>query len=419
MKNNLEFVFLGGVFPKELEEEINKKSKGAMQNAANVFQWNIIKGLEEHLKKPLKLFNYMFIGSYPKRYKDFYIKKSKFRHTSGAKDINIGFLNITVFKQVIKTFAINRSLKSWLNENNKNNKIIFVYSYCFIKSLKYIKQKNSNVHICLILPDLPVFTNLDKKPVWLWQVINRLSNYNLKKALKYVDSYVLLTKNMSDFLGLQYKPFIVLEGMIDPNEFYPDIKKNYNKNKITILYAGTLTYDYGILNLIKAFIKLKEKNLELIICGEGEVKGKVEEYSRKDSRIKYLGRLTHEETLIKEREATILVNPRSEIGEYTKYSFPSKILEYLATGNLVMCYKLEGIPKEYDDYLIYIDKEKTKNDYTNLKNKLEEVTSYEYNEIIRLGNRGKRFVFNNKTYIDQTYRIIKMVFENDNVEKLY
>ena len=38
----MKVLFLGGVFPKDLEIEIKDKSKGIVQYAANKLQWNLI-----------------------------------------------------------------------------------------------------------------------------------------------------------------------------------------------------------------------------------------------------------------------------------------------------------------------------------------------------------------------------------------
>ena len=51
---------------------------------------------------------------------------------------------------------------------------------------------------------------------------------------------------------------------------------------------------------------------------------------------------------------TALINPRTAQGVFTRYSFPSKTLEYMRSGKPVLCCKLEGIPDEYDPYLRYI-----------------------------------------------------------------
>ena len=65
----MEILYLGGLFPKETEEEIINNSIGSIQNAANNLQWEIAKGLEENMESPISLLNSLYIGSYPKRYK--------------------------------------------------------------------------------------------------------------------------------------------------------------------------------------------------------------------------------------------------------------------------------------------------------------------------------------------------------------
>jgi len=70
----MDLLFLTGIFPKEKETEILENSKGNVQNAANVLQWNLINGLDECLGK-VSLLNAVFIGSYPKRYKKLFLEE--------------------------------------------------------------------------------------------------------------------------------------------------------------------------------------------------------------------------------------------------------------------------------------------------------------------------------------------------------
>ena len=41
-----DILFLGRLFPRQLESEIKTKMKTGMQDAANALQWNIIDGLD-------------------------------------------------------------------------------------------------------------------------------------------------------------------------------------------------------------------------------------------------------------------------------------------------------------------------------------------------------------------------------------
>ena len=52
--------------------------------------------------------------------------------------------------------------------------------------------------------------------------------------------------------------------------------------------------------------------------------------------------------------ADVLVNPRPNNEEYTKYSFPSKNIEYLMTGKPVVAYMLDGMPAHYKKFLYEI-----------------------------------------------------------------
>jgi hypothetical protein len=54
------------------------------------------------------------------------------------------------------------------------------------------------------------------------------------------------------------------------------------------------------------------------------------------------------------RNADVLVNPRRNDAEYTKYSFPSKNVEYLLSGNPVVGYMLDGMGQAYRDFMYIV-----------------------------------------------------------------
>ena len=79
--------------------------------------------------------------------------------------------------------------------------------------------------------------------------------------------------------------------------------------------------------------------------------------SAEDPRICYFGAVSPEEAARIRMRASVLVNPRTSEGRYTRYSFPSKTLEYLLGGRPVVAYLLPGIPEEYRSYLIVPSRE--------------------------------------------------------------
>ena len=100
--------------------------------------------------------------------------------------------------------------------------------------------------------------------------------------------------------------------------------------------GGGLTKKYGVIELLNAFERLQDENCRLVICGSGDAENDIIEASNRDRRIIFKGLLPRKEVLSLQKSSTILVNQRSNNEEYTKYSFPSKIMEYLSSGTPVV-----------------------------------------------------------------------------------
>ncbi|MHB1484505.1 MAG: glycosyltransferase [Saccharofermentanales bacterium] len=429
--NLIRYAFLGGLYPKDMESGIISDSIGAVQNAANLLQWNFVKGIENVLGRPLKLLNCMFIGSFPRRYKKIIVKGGVFCHAPGAEDVNIGFFNLAVVKQFVLPIVIRRALKKSLMSSKKMKKrnsvesevkqVLFVYSANFCHSIRYIRKLDPQIHICLILPDLPVYMNMSKKGSMLYGIVNRRNKRLLEESLDYTDSFVLLTKAMSDYLHIADRPYTVVEGMVEEEnlnqvengkklaeetDFLPNLNRDANKKKV--VYTGTLTKAYGIMNLVEAFRGIDDEDMRLVICGSGEAREDIIAAAGNDARIVYLGTLEHKEILKIQREATVLVNPRQNSGEYTKYSFPSKIMEYMMSGVPVIGYHLDGIPPEYDEHILYVPPE-AEGSVANLRDKITEVCAMSQLEREEIGSKSRLFVLENKNNYAQAGRVMEMV----------
>lgn len=124
--------------------------------------------------------------------------------------------------------------------------------------------------------------------------------------------------------GVFYNAIDIKEEEFYETNFKEDIdngildKKEYN-SKITILFAGRLLQDKGILLLLEAYAILKKKyaNIELKIAGEGPL----EEEIRKQKEVILLGKLEHEDMMKCYKKADIFINPSYSEG------MPTAILE--------------------------------------------------------------------------------------------
>ena len=67
----------------------------------------------------------------------------------------------------------------------------------------------------------------------------------------------------------------------------------------------------------------------------------------------YHGRVSNEQMLTIQKQVDLLVCPRCADDYTTKYTFPSKLLEYICAGVPVLSNRLSGIPDEYEKYINY------------------------------------------------------------------
>lgn len=399
-----DIVFLGGVFPKEKKDEIIESEKGNIQNAANILQWNYIEGLDYFNKKPIKLINAIFIGSYPQYNKNLFIKSYPFSHVDGADDINVKFFNLRYYKNISRRKNCYKELKKWANEKNDRKKIIYIYSLHlpFLNAAIKLKKSYPNIKLINIIPDLPQYMNLTKNKSFIFKLLKTIDEKRIQKCIPKLDFYILLTKYMAEELKIKDN-YLVIEGMINNKieKDYECIKDNYY---FDILYTGTINEKYGIMNIVHAVDRIESDRCRLIICGEGDAKQKIIDISKNNNRIIYKGLLKREAVLELQRSANLLINIRSTEEEYTKFSFPSKNMEYIASGTPLLCSKIKGMPDEYKDYVYLVEDDTIES----ISNKIIVIMNKSQEELNCFGAKAKEWLFTQKNNIIQTKKIIDL-----------
>lgn len=397
----MQYAFLSTLIPNNMKKNVAELSVNNMQDAANALQWHLYNGLSQNLEKEIKLINVLPIGSYPQYYKKAFVKESSFETDYCKNNINVGFCNIKLLRKFIQPKRIYNSLKIWC-QNTSEEKVLFVYTVSspFLKAVCKLKKKYPDIKVCSIVADLPDMSSLAENKSFVQKSFEKYLSNDSYSKLDCVDIFVLLTKYMADYMKI-HKPFCVVEGISSNTK---EVEKEATGNIKTVLYTGTLHKKFGVLNLLKAFEKISDENYRLVICGIGDSEDIIKKASQDDSRIIFKGQLPREEILSLQKEATVLINPRQANEEFTKYSFPSKNLEYLSSGIPVIAYKLEGIPDEYDDYIFYVED----NSIETLKNRIVEVCE-NIEDSNKKGKKARNFVLEKKNEVMQTKIIIDML----------
>lgn len=349
----MRILLLCGYFEPKYQEEIAQKTKTWVENAANTFQQRLIQGIRAQ-RVSLEIVSAPFIGPWPTAYKDILFKG--FEAGKSEQDIRyVYFNNIWGYRNLSRTTALKQCVKDFATQDTKEKKAILVY--CphtpFLEAAIYGKTLDPSIHVHMVVPDLPQYMNLSKKAHPIYDFFKKIDIQRMEKLIAQVDSFTLLTKYMADKMKVGQRPYIVVEGITD------EATIPFNSQKLSgkkIAYAGKLVEAFGVKRLIEAFALLPDQEATLHICGGGELKSYVEEACRNDVRIHYYGVVSAEKANEILRNADVLVNPRQNDDEYTKYSFPSKNIEYLMTGNAVVAYMLDGMPEVYQK-MIYKPKD--------------------------------------------------------------
>lgn len=387
---------LGLMFSEESLEKAYKHSKCGVQIAPHVFQRNLISGFENLQDVDLTVLNIIPIGSYPKRYKKLFIKEK----TWGKNNVEIGFVNLPIVKRQIQKTRILKHIENYINKNGPNDVCILMYHVFkpFLQIANKLKKKYPEIKISMIMTD-PIpgrgsrAKYMNKKGIKQGDELVTLSN-------KCVDAFVLLTKHMSEPVEVGARPYVVVECISNPKQ-KKAVEKSNSKN--ICLYTGAVNKEYGICDLAEAFSMMD--NAQLWICGGGDAHEYLKEMSKNHENIKYFAFLDQDKVAFLRDKCDFLINPRRPSGTFTKYSFPSKTAEYMASGKPVIMYKLEGVLDEYDEYLNYL----TSNDSEGIRKELLEIFSRDYSEYTKKSAAGRDFIIERKSPTSQAEKIVNML----------
>jgi glycosyltransferase involved in cell wall biosynthesis len=235
--------------------------------------------------------------------------------------------------------------------------------------------------------------------------IHRFVEKAINRYANSFDAYILLTEQMNEVVNLKGRPYMIMEGLVDVNMADAGATVNGDGRKI-VIYAGGLYEEYGIKYLIDGFKMLNDKDVELHLFGHGPMVNEIEEEIKRDGRIRFFGIVHNSKVVEAELQATLLVNPRPTVEDFTKYSFPSKNMEYMVSGTPVLTTNLPGMPKEYHDYVYLLEDESAQGVSQVLKKLLVDTPASELKD---KGLSAKQFVLKNKNNIFQSKRVIDFI----------
>ncbi len=402
----MKILYLGTVCDLQNYENMMCDCKEKASVATVVFESSLLSGLKQNGVEA-DIYSFPMIPAFP---------KTKYLFWGNKKEsLNCGYsctwlktFNVPVLKQLSRRLNGRRLLKNWLKANKNQDCAVLSYSMPPFLTKDIIKlSRKYGIKSIAIVTDLlrDMYINARNKGF-----VRFLKNRYLSSAIKWqgqFDGYVYLTEAMKDVVNPE-KPYTVMEGIADISGV--DTEQKIEKaSPAAIMYAGMVEEKFGIINLLDAFEAASLGDTELWIFGVGNAVEKITARAKNNPKIRYFGHKKREEILEYEKKASLLVNPRNGDDEFTKYSFPSKTIEYMLSGTPVLTTKLPGIPKEYYDYVFSCND----NGVMSLQQALNQaMTALEkQGPAMAMGACARNFIKEEKNAAKQAERIVRFAME--------
>ncbi len=388
--------------PAPLRESIIKNIKFSDAASAIVFSDAIFHGLVECGLDFMNI-NIPPVGYWPIMNRRFQLP-TEHCVEQGREVWNVGATNLYVYQNWSISWHTYRTIKKVL-KGEPTTCLVYAINPSIINAiLKYRKKYAPQTKIVLIIPDLiedmyDGHTLKSKLKLWM--------QGDIEGIYRQMDGFVYLTEQMQGKTKSD-KPYCIVEGIYDKSsDKY--VEPDFNIEEKIVFYSGKLEKKFGARLLVDAFCKITDEKVRLVLCGSGDSVEYVLQRAAKDKRIIFKGQIPRDEVLRLQAKARLLVNPRTPEGEFTRYSFPSKNIQYLASGIPTLIYRLEGIPEEYYNYCMSIDGEKLSAE--ELSKKMQEALAMSSDVCRQMGQAARHFVLEKKNAKEQSQKIIDLINE--------
>lgn len=395
-------LMLSLMYPADDMEQVSRNVKDKLQNQINSYQRAFVEGLRANLLsgERLDIVNALPVGIYPLHYRRLVIPKGWHDQHSLYE---LGCINLPWFKQRGRMRRAARRIAAWCAQSAQNRTVLMYTLYLpYLQAVASVKKRYPDLKCCVIVTDLPNELGLASgRRGWLKRIEYARGEKSMALC-RAMDGFALLTRPMADALRVTHKPYTVMEGLICSGT-EPAPVSSQAQERPAALYTGTLERELGIGELLEAFSRMPQ--YELWICGQGAMRDDVARAAERHDNIRYFGFVAQQEALALQARASLLINPRSPAGAFTRYSFPSKTLEYMRSGKPVVCCKLEGIPDEYDPYLHYIRGEGA----AAIMRAVDEVLAMPQAQRDAMGESARAFVLSAKSPAVQGGRLMRLL----------
>lgn len=400
-KRFMKIIFCPTMFT-DIEEDM-KKSLHPNSVSGHKYQENLLRGMVD-AHGSVTVLNVPRIRRYPD-YPKIVVKERAFAWHGQSLGENIGFLNLWGINYLTQAVSLYKRLKAELEKDKDGGYALVVFNTHLPQTLAFmrLKKRYPNVILCDAIGDLHGRYGIPGGRGMKGRLLDALGRWQDRLAEQF-DTYVLLSKYMAEVLGIQGKPYVVVEGFAPLSSDMARERTAGETGTKVIFYAGAVQEEYGLEHLLRAFSMIEGSGYRLVIAGAGNAEKMVKGYAGRDPRIRYLGVITPNEVAQRQAGAAVLVSPRLPNYDFVKASFPSKTMECLASGVPYVAHRLPCDPPEYAEYIQYADGESD----GALRDKLVEICELPQEVRDEIGRKSREFILREKDPKVQCGKIVGM-----------
>lgn len=294
------------------------------------------------------------IQNYP-RGKKLLFKGGKFAEGE-IEGLMLGFVNVLVLKHITRLLSCLIRLPLVVRRRRINWIVLHGVHTPFL--LFGVLARMFGIRLLVMLTD-PAGVVLPTDGA-ITRVLKRWDGMFIYWLVRRADGYMCLSPAMVDSFKIS-KPSICFPGILN-SEFQQAVAEGGRSpregfQRRTILYAGGLSAAYGVDALIDAVKTIDSPDVRLVLYGRGDQQERVTDLASRDNRFHYGGFVGDDELVPALLAADVLVNPRPSGKRFAVLSFPSKLIEYLATGTPILSTKIASIPSTLTPYFNFAEEE--------------------------------------------------------------
>lgn len=375
-------VLLGFTVPDDLFDQIMGRDT-IMPVQTHTFAWGLARSLRA-AGCPVHLLSTAPVSNWPGN-RQFLFRSGTFRQ-DGVDGQLLGFVNALGLKHLTRFVNVWRSGTRVLRQQEADVLLVHGVHSPFLW-FGALRGPRLGVRVVPVLTDPPsVVLPTDGRLV---RSLRRLDRALVRAALARCSGVVTLTDALAEDFAPDL-PRLVMEGIFNPVGAGSGATDRAPAAPGTreIVYAGGLTRAYGVDRLIEAFRGLPGSDLRLRVYGRGELDEWLRDQAVLDSRIAPPELLPRHALLPRLARAAVLVNPRPVGQDFVRWSFPSKLIEYLSTGVPVVTTRLPSIPEDYAPWLVFADVDTAEG----LREAVDRALRLPIEERARIGLGGADFV---------------------------